>query len=154
MRAPYQVLALPYRYIGSEIRYAVFHRSSMDMWQFISGGGEDDEKPEEAVCREIWEEAGIRVSQIHRLKSMCHIPTGIYPQEHRQFWPDDLYVLPEFSFAFECDEEIQLSHEHTHYEWLPYKEAVSLLKFDSNRTALYELNQSLLNRKINREVLL
>ena len=33
-----------------------------------------------------------------------------------------------------------LSHEHAEYRWLPYEDAERLLRFDSNRTALWELN--------------
>mgnify|MGYP003311483129 CR=1 FL=1 len=43
-------------------------------------------------------------------------------------------------FAFECKEDILLSHEHTEYLWLSYEDAISKLKWDSNKIALYELN--------------
>ena len=147
MRAPFQVLALPYRIVEGQIRYAVFHRSSMDMWQFISGGGEDAETPEQAVRREIWEESGVTAGEVTRLTSMCYIGTGIYPEKYRKNWPADLYVLPEYSFGFECNEDICLSEEHTHFEWLTYEEAEKRLKYDSNRTALYELDCKLKNMK-------
>lgn len=140
MRAPFQVLALPYKICDDGILYAVFHRSNEDMWQFLSGGGEDQETPEQAVRREIREESGISAGTIVRLTSLCYIGTGIYPKKYRKHWPEDLYVLPEYSFAFECTQDIRLSEEHSHFEWLPYEEAYSCLKYDSNRTALYELD--------------
>ena len=80
MRAPFQVLALPYKICDDGILYAVFHRSNEDMWQFLSGGGEDQETPEQAVRREIWEESGIHAEKIERLTSLCYIGTGIYPK--------------------------------------------------------------------------
>lgn len=49
-------------------------------------------------------------------------------------------VIPEHSFGFECKEEIVLSYEHTECVWLTYEDALKKLKWDSNRTALYELN--------------
>lgn len=140
MRAPFQVLALPYRIVEHGIEYCVLHRSDFDQWQFISGGGEDDETPEQAVRREIREESGITAARILRLTSMCYIGTGIYPQKYRECWPTDLYVIPEYSFGFECTQDIQLSDEHTHFEWLTYEEARKRLTWDSNRTALYELD--------------
>ena len=50
------------------------------------------------------------------------------------------FVIPEYSFAFECDSELTLSNEHTEYKWLTYNEARKLLKWDSNKVAMYEIN--------------
>ena len=44
------------------------------------------------------------------------------------------------------DKEIKLSKEHDEYKWLSYDEAKKLLKYDSNKSALWELNEKL-NRK-------
>lgn len=140
MRAPFQILAIPYKKIVGSFLYCVFHRADFDQWQFISGGGEDDETPIEAAKREISEESGIVTDSIIMLKSMCYIPTDIFPEKHLYNWTEDTYVVPEYSFGFECKKAIQLSHEHTECMWLKYEEAMSKLKWDSNRTALYELN--------------
>ena len=51
-----------------------------------------------------------------------------------------LPYMPEYSFAFECDLEPRLSNEHTEYKWLTYDEARKLLKWDSNKIAMYEIN--------------
>lgn len=140
MRAPFQILAIPYQWINGVPFYCVLHRSDCDQWQFIAGGGENQETPEEAAKREIFEESGISVWDIICMKSMCHIPTDIFPNRHLYHWADDLYVIPEFSFAFECHSDIVLSHEHTECVWLNYQGAMKKLQWDSNKTALYELN--------------
>ena len=49
MRAAFQILAIPYRIIDGTPRYCVFHRADHDQWQFIAGGGEDEETPLEAA---------------------------------------------------------------------------------------------------------
>lgn len=36
-----------------------------------------------------------------------------------------------------------LSSEHKEYRWVEYDEAMRLLKYDSNKTALWELNERL-----------
>ena len=36
-----------------------------------------------------------------------------------------------------------LSSEHKEYRWVKYDEAMRLLKYDSNKTALWELNERL-----------
>lgn len=45
MRAPFQILAIPYQIVNGSPRYCVFHRADHDQWQFIAGGGEDNETP-------------------------------------------------------------------------------------------------------------
>ena len=52
MRAPFQILAIPYK-LEPILQYCVLHRSDIDQYQFVAGGGEDDEKPIEAAAREI-----------------------------------------------------------------------------------------------------
>ncbi len=144
MRAPFQILAIPYKVVAGHILYCVFHRSDFDQWQFIAGGGEDDESPLQAAKREIWEEGGVAAENIVELKSMCFIPANIFSKSSLDNWPGDTYVVPEYAFAFECKESIVLSHEHTESVWLGCEEALARLKWDSNKTALYELNCRLL----------
>ena len=139
MRAAFQILAIPYRIIDGSPLYCVLHRADHDQWQFIAGGGEDDETPLEAAKRETFEEGGIRSDRWVTLKSLSYIPSTVISQMHRQHWSKDTYVIPEYAFAFECQEDIKLSHEHTECVWLTYHEAAQKLKWDSNRTALYEL---------------
>ncbi|MBE6569336.1 MAG: NUDIX pyrophosphatase [Ruminococcaceae bacterium] len=140
MRVPFQILAIPYKYENGKLLYCVLHRSDCDQWQFIAGGGEDKETPEEAARREISEEGGIAADTVISLKSMCCVPAEIFPHRHLYGWPDEMYVVPEYAFGFACTGALVLSHEHTELVWLPYKEAREKLQWDSNKTALYELN--------------
>lgn len=140
MRAPFQILALPYQITDGGPLYCVFHRADFDQWQFIAGGGEDDETPIQAAKREIWEESGIKTDELTTLTSMCYIPADIFPKRHLYNWADDTYVVPEYAFGFPVSDNIKLSHEHTECVWLTYEEAREKLQWDSNRTALYELH--------------
>ena len=139
MRAPFQVLILPYRFTDEGLKFGVFRRSDGEVYQFVSGGGEDDETPLAAAKRELFEETGIRVNTLIELKSIAYIPTNVYAASHRANWPKDLYVLPEHSFAFECNAEPALSDEHLGYEWLIFDDAWEKLTYDSNRTAMHEI---------------
>jgi len=39
-------------------------------------------------------------------------------------WPNDLYVIPEYSFAIDCTgHEIKISSEHTEYRWANYNKS-------------------------------
>lgn len=139
MRAPFQILAIPYKFVDGEPLFCVFHRADADWWQFIAGGGENNEMPFEAARREISEESGIKADNLLKLTFMAYVPADCISEKHRKLWAADTYVLPESCFAFECIDEIVLSHEHTECVWLPYDKACARLKWDSNRTALYEL---------------
>ena len=121
MRAPFQILAIPYKIVNGSPLYCVFHRADFDQWQFIAGGGEDDESPVQAAKREISEEGGVIVDNIIELKSMCYIPTDIFPKLYLYNWPENTYVVPEYAFGFECVDEIELSHEHTECVWLTWQ---------------------------------
>lgn len=140
MRAPFQILAIPFQIVDDCPLYCVFHRADLDQWQFIAGGGEDDETPIQAAKREVFEESGVCEVRLIGLKSMCYIPVDIFPERHLYHWPKDTYVVPEYAFGFEWKGDVKLSHEHTEYVWLSYAEVKAKLKWDSNRTALYELH--------------
>ncbi|MGH7862823.1 MAG: VOC family protein [Candidatus Dormibacteraceae bacterium] len=58
-------------------------------------------------------------------------------------------MIPNYTFGVELTTEpIVLSHEHTEHRWLSFEEATALLKWDDNRTALWELHERLTNGDI------
>ena len=84
MRLPYQTLTILYKKSNNKILYAIFYRSSHPIWQFISGGGEDNETPFRTVIREIKEETSLTIERkrLRQLDSRTTIPvlniTGKY----------------------------------------------------------------------------
>ena len=59
-RARYQVLVIPYCTEDSSVQFCLFQRSDMGIWQFIAGGGEEEDiSIIESAKREAFEEAGI-----------------------------------------------------------------------------------------------
>lgn len=144
MRAPYQVLIFPYIKTENSIQYAIFHRSDYGYWQGIAGGGEDGETPIESAKREAFEEAGIiRECPYIKLDSVSSLTVEDVVGEF--LWGEDIYVIKEFSFGVKVPaKNLKLSKEHLDYKWLCFEEAVTLLKWDSNKTALWELNKRLL----------
>ena len=149
MRLPYQTLTILYRKDNNKILYSIFYRNSHPIWQFISGGGEDNETPIETVIREIKEETSLIVKKedVKKLDSQTTIPVLNVTGEYT--WGTNIYVIPEYTFAVEIkDIDIKLSDEHKKYKWVKYDEAIKKLRYDSNKTALWELNERL-NRKDN-----
>lgn len=142
MRKPYQIIAFPYLKTDEGYLYAIFKRRDLNFWQGISGGGEDSETPIETAKREAFEEAGIdSSSKFIALDSFATIPAvdiGEYA------WGENILVVPEYSFGVEVFlADLNIGAEHSEYRWLPYREARELLKYDSNKSALWELNHRL-----------
>jgi dATP pyrophosphohydrolase len=146
-RAPFQVLVYPYRPAGeAEFEYALFKRADAGWWQGVAGGGEDNETPLEAARREAWEEAGIpSTAQFLPLDTISSVRVTEFGVS--QHWGDHIFVIPQYCFGvLLATEPVTLSEEHTQYRWLPYPEADHLIRYDSNKTALWELNQRLKGR--------
>ena len=144
-RAKYQVLVLPYKKQDGKILYCIFKRSDMDAWQFIAGGGEEeDASPLVSAKREAYEEAHILPdAKYDVLETTCSISTEGF-KKSRQIWGKTCLVIPEYCFAVEtAGAEIKISREHTCFEWVDYQTALGRLKYDSNKTALWELDNKI-----------
>jgi dATP pyrophosphohydrolase len=139
MRAEYQVLIIPFIMKKEEdVKYGIFKRKDNNAWQFIAGGGEDKEKPIEAAIRETREETNILSNDFYILKTKSMVPIVEF-NDHKN--KKGLYVIPEYCFGVKInDENINISNEHIKYRFVNYKKAISLLRFDGNKTALWELN--------------
>ena len=148
-RAPFQVVAFPVLILGDQQRrYVVFRRRVEGYWQGIAGGGEADETPLEAVQRESFEESGIPLnSQWIVLQTRTSVPITHF--QHRECWDASILVIPVHYFGVvSSTEEIQLSREHVEYRWVTEERAQTMLKWDSDRTALWELEQLLRRQMI------
>lgn len=145
-RAPYQILVLPYLKLSNGILYAIFKRADASYWQFIAGGGEGAELPIEAARREAWEEAGIpRETELFMLQSRNTVP--VLELAGRLLWGPQALVVPEFCFGVGLtNRDLKISAEHTEYQWADYETCRSMLRWDSNRNALLELNHRLRNK--------
>ena len=147
MRTEFQILVIPFiENEFDEIKFIVFKRRDREEWQFIAGGGENSEKPIESAIRESQEEANINSVVFLPLKTLTMIPINCF-KDHKD--KKSLYVIPEYVFAVKLtDYNITLSEEHTEYKLVTYTEAFSLLKYDSNKTALWELNERIKNKDL------
>ncbi len=142
-RARYQVLVIPYYIEGGAARFCVFRRRDVGVWQFIAGGGEsEDSSILESAKREAFEEAGISVTEDYfKLDTCCSIPACCF-KDGETMWGRDCLVIPEYAFAVRVEStSLRVSPEHTESAWLTYEDAHAVLQWDSNRTALWELNR-------------
>ena len=137
------MLIFPFIKEAGRYYYAIFKRRDLNIWQGIAGGGEGNETPVRTMRREAYEEALInRKSRYIRLASITTIPAinicGLK-------W-GNIIMIPEFAFGVEAaSRELKISNEHTQYLWLNYEDAIKKLKYDSNKSALWELDYRLKN---------
>jgi dATP pyrophosphohydrolase len=143
-RAPFQILVYPYRRThDGQLEYALMKRADQGFWQAIAGGGEDEETPLEAARRETFEEAGIPpTSDFLQLDTVEPVPVTEFKDSY--LWGEDVYVIPQYCFGVATqDIQILISREHSEYKWLTYEKAHQLMKYDGNKTALWELDKRL-----------
>ncbi len=146
-RAPFQVLVYPYRKVGdNEYEYALLKRSDAGWWQAIAGGGEDNETLLEAAKREAYEEAGIPTdSSFLQLDTIVPVRVTEFRDSH--LLGENVYVIPQYCFGVLVkNRQLVLSREHTEYRWLKFKSAHDLIKYDGDKTALWELDKRLKGR--------
>lgn len=132
-RARYQVLVIPYCIQDGNVQFCLFRRSDMGIWQFIAGGGEEDDiSIIESAKREAFEEAGIsKTCNFFKLDTCCSIPANCF-KNAEAIWGKECFVIPEYAFAVRVESAfLQLSHAEAH----------TRLQYDSNKTALWELNR-------------
>jgi len=147
-REPNNVLVLPFRR-NEEVEYAIFKRSDMGIWQFVAGGVESGETILNGAKRETFEESGIPViSKFYKLDTFFAVTIDNFPKLQK-IWKSELYVVPVHCFAVECDNlKINISHEHTEYCWCNFNKCNELLYFSNDKTALWELNQRLMDNTL------
>ncbi|MGH8795212.1 MAG: NUDIX domain-containing protein [Stackebrandtia sp.] len=141
MRQPYTVLVFPFRMTTAGPEYAIFRRSDDSNWQSVSGGVEDDEDLAAAARRETAEEAGLSdANPMYKLDMVSGVEKTCFSAS--KHWPDQLYIVPKHFFAMEVGPEtsVELSHEHHEFRWLTYDQAYAALRYDDDKTALWELN--------------
>ncbi len=142
-RAPFQVLVLPFRVKAQGVpEYCLFRRKDAGYWQGIAGGGEGDETPGQAARREALEESGLdSTAEMFRLESKSNIPVA---NVSGFLWGEEVLLITEHCFGIRSTQaKLKLSSEHSEYKWVHYAEAMTMLKWDSNRTALWELHHRL-----------
>lgn len=140
MRATYNVLVIPYFKKKDSLQFCILKRSDMLIWQFVAGGGEIGESIESAALRELEEEIGIQthIDKLIKLDSSATVRIDYFPD----LLSTNKYVIPVFCYAYFIDDvKITLSSEHIDYRWVEHDEAINLLKFDLDKTALWELTK-------------
>jgi dATP pyrophosphohydrolase len=142
MRQPLQVTVFPYRMTPSGPEYAIFRRADDGCWQVVAGGVEDGEALAAAALRESMEEAGL-AGPMFKLDMVSGVPRTCFAAAAN--WPEDLYIVAKHHFAMEVGggELVVLSHEHSEFRWAAFNDAHTSLRYEDDKTALWELDARL-----------
>lgn len=142
-RQPLQVLIFLFFVDGDKVEYCLLKRKDSNVWQGIAGGADGIETPKEAAIREVYEESGVTNGKLIELESISSIPSI---NVNKCFVENNVLIVKEVAYGIEVmSKEIVISNEHSKYEWLTYEAAYDKLLWDSNKTALWELNYRIKN---------
>ncbi len=144
-----QLECIVFRRKNNEIEYLVMKRipKKGGFWQPVCGGMEEsDSTLIEAAYRELKEEANINKEDIikvyenvHHFEITKHYLTG-----------EPIPTIKEYVFGFEVNEGFNVSIdkniyvEHEEIKWVPFEEAIKLLKWENNKDGFKKLNEILL----------
>jgi 8-oxo-dGTP pyrophosphatase MutT (NUDIX family) len=115
---------------ADQLRVLVMRRAAgtrcTGAWEAVHGRIEKDERPEEAILREIREEAGLEVSSLYNV--ICQ-PFYL----HRQ---GTVQVAVVFAAFVPDGADVHLGPEHDSFDWLAPEDALARLSWPRSRSAL------------------
>jgi dATP pyrophosphohydrolase len=115
-------------------------------WQFVTGSLEESETHRNAAIREVEEETGIRLDPASLIDLGLTNRFEILPRWRPKYAPDVTHN-EEVCFAARVNKgPVRLDAvEHDAFCWLPYRRALEILHWESNKRALHltEMRQSL-----------
>lgn len=142
VRQPFTVLIFPFRLAPGRPEYAIFRRADDSNWQGVSGGVEGAETLVQAARRETAEETGLSgLRPLYKLDMVSGVEKACFAA--RKQWPASLYIVAKHFFAMDLtgsDGDVKLSGEHHEFRWMTCDEAYAALRYDDEKTALWELN--------------
>ena len=120
-----------YKKFDDGIKYLLLKRSPEKqpypgIWQIVTGKIEEEEKAYNTALREVTEETGLKPVK-------CYVA----PKINEFYTPhnDNIYLIPVFVINVK-DEDVILSEEHTHFEWLDFKSAYERIHWYSQKENL------------------
>lgn len=123
-RIEFQILIIPFKITNSNQRlFSIFRREKEDYWQWIAGGGEDQESIIQAAKRESFEEAGINQNcRYIKLDSLSMIPITHFKSFAKR---EDIFVIPEYAFGQKSDKEGGVGYERGSSRYIAYNKNFS-----------------------------
>ncbi|MFA5403733.1 MAG: NUDIX domain-containing protein [Ignavibacteria bacterium] len=127
-----------YKKSNDGLKYLLLKRSPdkypyPEIWQIVTGRLEANEKAYETALREVKEETGLNPVK-------CYV----VPKINEFYTPhnDKIYLIPVF-VVFAEEENVILSNEHTHFEWLNFDYAYNRIHWYTQKENLKIINDIL-----------
>ena len=120
----------------TKVEYLLLHYPA-GHWDFTKGNVEEGEDMLSTALREAKEETGIKEFRVIR---------GFQDRIRYFYRRRGEIVLKEviFFLGISNTKEVRLSYEHTGYAWLPFKDALDRLTYDSSKGVLKKAHVKLL----------
>ena len=117
---------------NGKMLFLILHRVlNWSGWEFVKGGVEGQESFEEAVKREITEEAGLPgVSVLPGFSRLMHWESGEMHYDYKVF-----LVKADYTDSIILNEEVV---EHNKFKWSEENETMKLLTHEDNRKVFRE----------------
>jgi len=132
MKEKHGVTAIIYDEREDKRYFLILHRVlNWTGWEFLKGGIDEDELPEQALLREIEEESSL--SQVKIISNM--------PQKFTWIAKDTKYVYTPFVLKGNMDEPVNLEQEiieHDAFKWAEESEVESFLTHNDNKRIFKE----------------
>ncbi|MGQ4891536.1 MAG: bis(5'-nucleosyl)-tetraphosphatase [Candidatus Njordarchaeia archaeon] len=121
--------------LNSEPLYLILQYGS-GHWDFPRGNVERNEKDIDAAKREILEETGL--SNLEFVFGFREKVKFFYRRKGKNIRKEVIYYL-----ARANNKDVKLSFEHKDFKWLPIKEALKVLTFETSREVLRKAHRYL-----------
>jgi bis(5'-nucleosidyl)-tetraphosphatase len=128
MKHMYSAGIVTYIIQDNVIFYLLLHYTA-GHWEFPKGTMEKGETKEDTAIRELEEETGLTAIIDEDFEESINYPFMTYDKEIVQ---KTVY----FFTGRATSNKVKLSHEHSDYKWLPYKEALMQLTYANGKTLL------------------
>ncbi|MDP3710345.1 MAG: NUDIX hydrolase [bacterium] len=100
-----------------------------DWWDLPGGFIEKGERPEEAACRELWEETRLKI----KIKSLFGIYPGVYPSKKEPFSVLSIVYIAECKTA-----NLKALDDVAEGKWFEKEKIPTKIAFDSNQKVIKE----------------
>jgi 8-oxo-dGTP pyrophosphatase MutT (NUDIX family) len=113
---------------GNQRQFLLLHYNA-GHWGFPKGHVEENETERQTLLREIREETGL--TGLEPLPGFREKTSYFFRREKQTVFKEVIFYLLEAK-----SREVNISHEHQGFEWLPFQEALERLSFKNTRQVL------------------
>ena len=112
-------------------------------WCQVSGSIEVGEKAWQTALRELYEETGLRPSELYSA-DVC--------EQFYEVDRDCILIAPVFVAFVDRVSSVELNHEHSEYRWVSFDEAVEMVAFAGQRRVFRQVEDEFVKRRPNRHL--